>query len=165
MTYTSLMSQHPKPIITICTSASFYRQAVEIDRQLAALGYETIIPITAHRMKESGDFDVSHYRTWQVNADDYPKKAELMRTHFDEITKGDAILVLNYEKHGRANYIGGNVLMEMALAFYQKKLVFILNEAPEDSVFLEEILGVLPVFLHGRIEDFPKAYATARAKA
>jgi hypothetical protein len=69
------------------------------------------------------------------------------------------VLILNYEKHGQANYIGGNVLMEMALAFYQKKPIFILNEAPEDSTFLEEILGVLPVFLHGKLENLPATNA------
>ncbi len=144
--------------ITICSSANFYRQAVDIQDQLQKHGYEVIIPITAERMKESGDFDVSHYKTWFADANDYGKKAELIRAHFDKIAAGDAILVLNYEKHGVQNYIGGNVLMEMSLAFYLEKPIFVINEAPKESTFLEEILGMQPVFLQGDVDKLPEEY-------
>lgn len=138
--------------ITICSSANFYRQAVEIEARLEALGYKVIIPATARKMKASGDFDVSHYKTWFGDANDYHKKTALMQGHFEEVAKGDAILVLNYEKHGVPNYIGGNVLMEMALAFWLKKPIYVLNEIPEESAFLEEIIGLGSVPLHGNIE-------------
>lgn len=141
----------PKPTITICSSASFYKQAVGIESQLSKLGLHVILPITAIHMKESGDFDVSHYKTWFADANDYHKKAELMRTHFEKVAAGDAILVLNYEKHGVPNYIGGNVLMEMSLAFWFKKPIFILNELPEGSAFEEEIKGMEPIVLHGDV--------------
>jgi hypothetical protein len=146
------------PTITICSSANFYRQAIDLQEELQKRGYDVIVPITATRMKESGDFDVSHYKTWFADANDYDKKALLMRTHFDEIAKGDAILVLNYEKHGVDNYIGGNVLMEMSLAFYLKKPIFVINDAPQESAFIEEILGMQPIFLHGNIADLKPAY-------
>lgn len=68
------------------------------------------------------------------------------------MAEADAILVLNYEKHGVQNYIGGNVLMEMALAFYLKKPIYILNEIPEQSNFLEEIIGLNPIVLRGDLK-------------
>jgi hypothetical protein len=144
--------------ITICSSANFYRHAVEIQTQLEALGYKVIIPATAERMKQSNDYDVNHYKTWFGDKNDYHKKTALMNGHFNEVAKGNAILVLNYEKHGLDNYIGGNVLMEMALAFYLKKPIFILNEIPKESSFLEEIIGLNPIVLHGKAESLPKEY-------
>lgn len=147
-----------KPIITICSSASFYRQAIGVQTQLNDLGLDVIVPITAKRMKESGDFDVSHYKTWFTNKGDYHKKAQLMRTHFAEIEKGDAILVLNYEKHGVQNYIGGNVLMEMAIAFWLNKPVFIINDVPDKSAYEEEIRGMEPIILRGEITSLPRLY-------
>lgn len=147
-----------KPIITICSSASFYKQAVDIQDQLSKLGYQVVVPATATIMKESGDFDVSHYKTWFADANDYHKKAQLIRTHFIEIEKGDAILVLNYEKHGVENYIGGNVLMEMSLAFWLNKPIFIMNEVPEKSAFEEEIRGMEPILLHGDVTSLPSLY-------
>jgi hypothetical protein len=146
------------PTITICSSASFYRQAVDVQAQLQKLDYRVIIPATAEKMKHSGDFNVQHYKTWFGNKNDYHKKTALMRGHFDEVKKGDAILVLNYEKHDIKNYIGGNALMEMALAFFLHKPIFILNEIPENSNFLEEIIGLNPVLLHGKVEALPREY-------
>lgn len=148
-----------KPIITICSSASFYKQAVEVQEQLNGLGCDVVVPSVATRMKESGDYDVSHYKTWFADADDYHKKAELMRTHFEKIAKGDAILVLNYEKHGVQNYIGGNVLMEMSLAFWLNKPIFIINEIPEESAFEEEIKGMQPTVLHGDATQLPQLFS------
>lgn len=144
--------------ITICSSASFYKQAVDIQTRLMKQGFTVLIPDSAEKMKQSGDFDVSHYKTWFQDANDYHKKAALMRGHFDKVAEGDGILVLNYEKHGVDNYIGGNVLMEMALAFYLHKPIFILNEIPEGSAFEEEIIGLRPIVLHGQIENFSNEY-------
>ncbi len=76
-----------------------------------------------------------------------------MKGHFNEVVKGDAILVINNEKHGINNYIGGNVLMEMALAFHLDKPIYILNELPDESSFLEEIIGMNPTVLHGKYEN------------
>jgi hypothetical protein len=76
-----------------------------------------------------------------------------MRQHFAEVEKGDAILVVNDEKHGVENYIGGNVLMEMTLAFYLHKPIFLLNGVPQGSMLEEEIIGVEPVLLAGRLES------------
>jgi hypothetical protein len=143
------------PIITLCSSANFYRKVVDVQEQL---GFTVIIPSTATRMKESGDFDVSHYKTWFADANDYDKKAALMRGHFDEVTKADAILVLNEEKHGTPNYIGGNVLMEMALAFHLRKPIFIFNDIPEASPFIEEIRGMQPLLLKGDLSKFHATY-------
>jgi hypothetical protein len=145
------------PIITICSSANFYRQVVEAAAELEKLGYQTIIPITAERMKQTGDYEVDHYRTWLKDASDYHKKTALMRQHFDEVEKGDAILVVNGEKHGTTNYIGGNVLMEMTIAFHLKKPIFILNELPEESNYLEELIGMEPIILHSKLQDLPKS--------
>lgn len=142
------------PTITICSSANFYRQAVNVQATLEAEGYTVLLPKSALKMKELNDFTV--HKTWYGNETDYDKKADLMRTHFGKIAEGDITLVLNYEKHGKQNYIGPNVLMEMALSFYLKKPIFILNEMPEDSPFEEELKGMMPVLLHGKAEDIAK---------
>lgn len=147
--------------ITVCSSANFYRQVVELQSTLEELGYKVLIPHNAQMMKDSGDYEVSHYKTWYGNADDYDKKADCMRWHFDEIAKSDAVLVINNEKHGVPNYIGGNVLMEMALAFYQRKPIYLCNEVPTESPFLEEVLGMGSVPLHGDIKKLVASFPPA----
>lgn len=76
-----------------------------------------------------------------------------MRAHFKEIEKADAILVANYEKGKIKGYIGGNTLMEITLAFYLKKPIFILNNISKDSLIWEEIYGVNPIFLDGKADN------------
>jgi hypothetical protein len=137
--------------ITICSSTSFYKHVIEIKKQLEKQGHTVLVPRIALMMEKSNDYDVSHYKTWFADANDYHKKAEFMHGHFDEVTKGDAILVVNDEKHGVANYVGGNVLMEMALAFHLGKKIYIFGDLPTDSSFEEELKGMEPTILKGDI--------------
>lgn len=148
------------PIIVICSSAAFYEHVNALAAELSAAGMTVVVPKTARRMAETGDYDVSHYKTWFGNADDYDKKADYMRTHFDEITAGDALLVVNDAKHGQKDYIGANVLLEMGLAWYQKKPIYVLNGLPDDSAFEEEIKGFMPIVLNGNLSPLISAAAS-----
>ncbi len=140
-------------VITICSSVNFYKQAVEVQAELEKTRhFKVVLPATAEIMKQSRDYEVSHYKPW-FKSGDYNKKTKLTRGHFNKVTDGDAILVVNYEKNGQQNYIGGAVLMEMGVAFYLNKKIFILNEIPEDSAFAEEIKALRPVVLHGNLTE------------
>ena len=120
--------------------------------ELRDLGYKVLIPTTALKMKKTGNFDVDKHKTWYKNPNDFKTKTKLMDAHFKKVIKGDAILVINNEKHGMKGYIGGNGLMEITLAYHYKKPIFILNEISENLQFYEETIGVNPIFLNGRLE-------------
>ena len=49
-------------------------------------------------------------------------------------------------------YIGGNTLMEMAIAFHYKKPIYILNPISEKLGWKEEVLGMHPIFLNRAVE-------------
>ncbi|HSX30811.1 MAG TPA: nucleoside 2-deoxyribosyltransferase [Candidatus Saccharimonadales bacterium] len=137
--------------IVICASFSFYEHVAELADDLLDLGFEPIIPRTARSMKATGDFSKDPLRTATGEFSDYSQKARVMHEHFDEIKVADAILVVNDEKHGQANYIGPNVLMEMGLAFALGKPIYLLNKVPEQSPWLEEIRGLQPEVLRGNL--------------
>lgn len=141
--------------ITICASAAFYKEVVQLAETLEKQGYTVLIPDTARKMQQANDFDVSHYKTWFGDAKDYHKKTALMRGHFDKVAVGDAILVVNSEKHGVKGYIGGNVLMEMALAFHLHKPIYVLNPLPVDSPLEEEIIGLEPIVINNDLTKLP----------
>ena len=143
-------------IITICASASFYGHVIEIQTQLKKLGFKVLIPLTAQKMQKNNDFRVEKYKTWIKKPEDYKKKTVLTRRHFIEIAKGDVILVLNYQKNGKSGYIGGAVLSEMAVAFYLKKSIYILNKIDNNSIFKEEIYGFQPTILNGNLNLIKK---------
>ena len=60
-----------QPTIVICASAAFYKHANDIAAELTVAGLNVVVPKTARRMAETGDYDVSHYKTWFGNADEY----------------------------------------------------------------------------------------------
>lgn len=136
-----------KKTIVICASASLYEKIIPIENDLKKLGYKVVIPITARRMKRKNDFTLN--KSWTKNPNDYYKKRKLMNLHFKEILKGDLILVANFDKKENKHYIGGNVLMEMTIAYYFKKPIFLLFEPDPDSILNEEIIGVAPKILNG----------------
>ena len=140
-----------KKSITICSSAAFFKQALEIEKELKKLGFAVKLPYTAMKMKKSGDYRVETYKTWFKNPKWYVRKTWLIKNHLKKVVAGNAVLVLNYEKKGISGYIGGNTLIEAAIGFHYKKPIFILNPISDDLGFKEEILGMKPIFLNGDI--------------
>jgi len=138
-----------KKTIVICSSASFYKEVIEVERKLKGLGFKVKVPLTAIKMKKTGNFKVESYKTWMKRPEDYKRKAYLTKKHFKEVERGDIVLVLNYKKNGRDGYIGGAVLSEMAVGFYLRKLIYILNPIDKDSNIAEEIYGMLPKIING----------------
>lgn len=61
----------------------------------------------------------------------------------------DAVLVLNLDKHGIKNYIGGNTLMEIGFAHVLNQKVFLYNPIPEIPYYKSEIEAVKPTILDG----------------
>lgn len=75
-------------------------------------------------------------------------KAKMMKKDKINIKPNDAILVLNYERKGHKNYIGGATFLEIYTAWDMKKKIFILNELPNCS-FTDELKGINPILLKG----------------
>jgi len=138
--------------IAVCSSASFYTQVIALSYEIEKLGLEVILPRTAARMKSEGQENHEAITDWSKAPIGYHGKALLIKQHFEEIERADAVLVANYEKHGKPNYIGPNVLMEMAVGFYLNKPIFILNDIPDSSPLIDEILGLEPLRLKGDIK-------------
>jgi hypothetical protein len=141
--------------IVVCSSTSFYSQVIELSYEIERLGLNVILPKTAQKMKTEGRENDRVVIDWSTASSGYHGKALLIKEHFKEIEMADAVLVTNYEKHGKPNYIGPNVLMEMTIGFYLGKPLYILNEAPADSPLIDEILGLEPTFLRGDINKLP----------
>lgn len=66
------------------------------------------------------------------------------------IEEHDAVLVLNYEKNGVSNYIGGATFLEMYDAFRLGKKIYLYNDIPS-GILYDEILGFSPIILEGDV--------------
>lgn len=60
----------------------------------------------------------------------------------------DILLILNYSHRNIENYVGGNSFIEMCIAFYLKKPIYLLNDIPENMPYTEEIKSFFPQVIH-----------------
>ncbi len=58
-----------------------------------------------------------------------------------DLRKADAVLVMNYNKGDKENYIGVNTLMEIGMAFVLDKSIYLLNPSPESCKDEIEAIG------------------------
>ncbi|MDP3994451.1 MAG: hypothetical protein Q8P91_01290 [bacterium] len=76
----------------------------------------------------------------------------LIKKHYYKIQKSDAILVINKEKNGIKNYIGGNSFLEMGYAYILNKKIYLLNKLPKDLLIIyQELVAMKPIVLHGNL--------------
>lgn len=136
--------------ITICNSAKLFKKVLELKKELEGLGLEVLIHESSVTLNGQ-EIPVEKYNEMKKsewNEDIQKTLAPRMRSHFEKIEKSDAIVVMNKDKDGKANYIGGNTLIEMGLAFYLRKPIFLTNPIPEYLPYAEEIKGVGPTILN-----------------
>lgn len=88
------------------------------------------------------------------NGEDSKIKIEndYIRQHYKHIIESDAIFIVNLEKNGIKNYIGGNVLLEMGQAYVNDKKIYLMNPIP-DMPYKDELIALQPIVIDG---DFSK---------
>ena len=130
--------------IFLCASMSFYRELVDIEKQLVAKGFNVLIPVSAQIMKDKNDFEVTHFKGVQT----YEEKGQYVLRNFKNISNSDCILVVNNEKNNVKGYIGANVLMEIGLAFYFRKKIYVWNSIEDTASYKEELLAFKVEFIN-----------------
>lgn len=134
--------------IAICGSLDFTSQIKRAADELKVQGYEVIIPHGAELIlsgRETPEGIREKGSAQKIEAD-------AIRYYYNKIKESDAILVLNYDKRGVKNYIGGNTLMEIGFAHVLNKKIFLLNHIPEIPYYQSEIEAVRPVIIDGDLE-------------
>lgn len=79
-------------------------------------------------------------------------KSAMLKKQEEKIIENDAILVMNYEKNGKANYLGGATFLEIFQAWNLGKPVYLMNPIP-DCIFTDELKGMNPTIIN---EDLTK---------
>lgn len=119
--------------IVISGSMQHAERMTEIADMLAARGHVVQTP----KMREGAQASVSD-----------AQRRELIDEHFAKLDKAEAVLVVNEDKSGTKNYIGGSTLIEIAYAYSRGLDIFLLNPVPDLS-YTDEIRGMHPVLLDG----------------
>jgi diphthamide synthase subunit DPH2 len=139
--------------ITICSSIDFTYEVKEIANKLEKAGHEVEIPLTSQRILR-GEMTLEEFKEEkEQNGDGFVRKVmdDVIRRYFEIIKNSDAVLVVNCEKNGTENYIGGNTFLEMGFAHVLRKKIYLLNPIPESS-YRDELVAMQPVVLNGGLE-------------
>lgn len=138
--------------IVICGSVNFPEKMKEVEKGLIELGHEPVMPCSIKEQNLDNFDDAQNLKESEGYLENL--KGEYTIKHMDEIKAGDAILVINVEKRGIPNYIGGATFAEMMFAFYFGKPIFLLNPIPNHeklAFFRDEIEGIKPIVINGNL--------------
>ena len=129
-------------MIFICSSKHFYNKILPIKNDLESMGHKVTLPnsfrnpFKEDEMRAKG---VTEHATW---------KSKMFRLQAKKIKVNDAILVVNLEKNGIKNYIGGSTFLEVYEAFTQNKKIFFYNPIPEVN-YKDELIAIRPIVING----------------
>jgi hypothetical protein len=110
---------------------------------LLKLGHEAYLTTLADPFVGKTDDEKERIKIHQKNHND------AIREFWNLMQGGDAILVMNFDRHGIKNYIGGNMLMEIGFAHVLNQKIFLYNPIPEIPYYRSEIEAVQPIVING----------------
>lgn len=133
--------------IFICGSMHFSKEMFEAKKKLEEMGHIAEVPCdTQEFVANSAMTTDNHEENYQWCIDN-----DIIRKCFNSIAENDAVLLLNYPRNGLNGYIGASGLIEVALAYYLNKKIFLLYPPPppQEVKSSHEILIMQPVILNG----------------
>ncbi len=141
--------------ITICSSAFFTNEAYEIKQKLEEKGHEVFV--YPNEVEVNGKtIHAREYYNMRKNilTDDLLNiKTKLIDRHIEKIKESDAVLILNLDKDGKDGYIGGNTFLEMGIAYYLNKKIFIWKKTLANLPYFEEVMALKPVIINEKLEN------------
>lgn len=127
--------------IVICGSMSFYGDMLRSQKLLFDAGIPAIIP-------PADDDLLLNMSGYQFN--EYKRKTsfQYLKKIRDPRTLG--ILAVNLDKHNILNYVGPNTFAEIAIAFAQRKGIYLLSGIPD--IYEDELIAWHAIPLHGSLD-------------
>lgn len=139
--------------IYIIGSFAFAKKMVKVKKELDRMGHNAFVPIDTDKIVD-GSHSVDDF---EANSE-HVIKNDIISVCFRDVENCDAVLVLNYKKNGIEGYLGAHTLMELAIAYYLKKKIYIMNNLPrpEDQRWAAEVRTMLPVLIKGDLQRIKK---------
>ncbi len=124
--------------LTLVGSVSAADKFVEVYNELRKLGHE---PTIHEHMFEYSKTSWDEFHDKNELREHAQTKVEnnYIKWWHDSIMASDGIVVLNYDKKGKKNYIGGNTLMEIGFAFVGNKEIYLMNPIPTEVPYTDEL--------------------------
>ena len=128
--------------IGIIGSMQYTEKMIEARDELIKRGHDAFVTNLASPFIGKSDEEKEKIKIDQKN------NLDAIREFWRLMQGADAVLVMNFDKHGIKNYIGGNTLMEIGFAHVLDQKIFLYNPIPEIQYYQSEIEAVKPVIIN-----------------
>lgn len=129
--------------IGIAGSMQYTERMIEVYEQLIKLGHKPFMSKFAEHYLGKSSTEIE-----TIKLDD-KYNHDAIREFWRPMQKADALLVLNYDKDGIANYIGGNTFLEMGFAHVLNQPIYLMNPVPAMPYYETEIIAMKPTIING----------------
>lgn len=129
--------------IGIIGSMQFTDKMLEYREKLQKFGHDAFLTDLHKAMVGRTEEEIEVIKLHQKN------DMDAIREFWRMMQGADAVLVLNLDKNGIKNYIGGNTLMEIGFAHVLDQKIFMLNPIPDMPYCKTEIEAVKPIIIEG----------------
>ena len=128
--------------IGVVGSMQFTEKMIEARDELIRRGHDAFVTKLATPLIGKSDEEKEKIKLHQKN------NLDAIKEFWKMMQGADAVLVMNFDKHGIQNYIGGNTLMEIGFAHVLDQKIFLLNPTPEIPYYKSEIEAMKPVVIN-----------------
>ncbi|MEK7612845.1 MAG: hypothetical protein AAB449_01720 [Patescibacteria group bacterium] len=125
----------------------YTEQMLKTCDELKALGHDAFLTDLHAPFIGKSDEEKEEIKLFQKNNKD------AIREFWRKMQGADAVLVVNLDKHGIKNYIGGNTFLESGFAHVLDQKIFLLNPVPDIPYYKTEIEAMKPVILNGDLSQ------------
>lgn len=129
--------------IGVIGSMQYTEKMLEIRDELIRLGHDAFVTDLHKPFIGKSDEEKERIKIEQKN------NLDAIREMWRLMQGADAVLVLNLEKHGIDNYIGGNTFLEIGFAHVLNQKIFLYNPMPDMPYYKTEIVAMKPVVIYG----------------
>ncbi len=128
--------------IYIGGSMHFAKEMLETKKYFDNSGWEAIVPADANDCLINPELDMDDEHCYQF---------DIMRDCMNKLAECDVALFLNHPKNGEDGYIGASTLIELGLAYYLNKRIYLLNQPPSKEKFkhMQEVFHMKPIIING----------------
>jgi hypothetical protein len=136
--------------IMICGSMSFTKEIIDLQNQLRNFGHDVSVPCDVElHIEKPGFIDELDKDRKHLIENNIIKKC------FDLIADSEAVVFLNLPKNGINGYIGTSSLMEMGLAYYLGKKIYLMHQFPDPNIYrwAHEVASFMPGILNGDVDS------------
>lgn len=120
----------------------FAEQMVEVKRKLEQMGHQVFLSLNTEKLVGKTQKEKEQIKLKQKFSEN------AIESFWNSMKNSDALLILNYDKNGVKNYIGGNSFMDITLAYYLKQKIYLLNPIPDNPIYKTELQAIKPTILN-----------------